>query len=472
MKKIPFTNIVIGRQQEPASSYKTVVYPKRGHALAASDDPFASGDNFSGGNTPIEVLVRRLSKGNISLEVELHLRHVLRENLSDLATALIVRRALEGDLVIVSDDKTLQDELREFSKAIPVGYIVGSGATMGLDLYLDIMADTADEYGLAVGEMMFKGRRLDRLLTPDMRTFRLKSRTGQFGTFLTQVQNGEEKPISGPTIQELAFKGSSSRRWPPSLLCGAELPGEALLRMLTSLNTLWLKAGDPPIMYSINYDKDAPVRLTSTTDANGNTVEVDANLEALAAAVQEVKDARRRGMMAEIIISIVGGEVKAEPVFGDVTTASLSKDPEPHFRIASGLMSQLTEVPSWIFASGNNKAEGLGSNRANQEASIALGAAERRRRRVMPLARAILNTHILAEGATRSINNFRFEWTAPNIINEEIVERTRGERATADATFVRTSFELYNPEGETAGLTEEQKKYLEERGVIDKQEME
>ena len=145
MMRIPFTNIVIGKQPEP-TSYQTIVYPG-GKNLASTDDPFASGASLTGGNTPIEVLVRRLSKGNISLETELHLRHVLRENLSDLATALIVRRALEGDLVIVSDDEGLQDELREFAKSIPVGYITGSGSSTGLNLYLDIMADTADEYG-------------------------------------------------------------------------------------------------------------------------------------------------------------------------------------------------------------------------------------------------------------------------------------------------------------------------------------
>lgn len=468
---IPGTNITFGRPVAPVSTYKTVVYPKRGASLSVTDDPFSAGGGFSGGNTPIDVLVRRLSKGNISLETELHLRHTLRENLSDLQTALLMRRALEGDLIINSKDEGLQEELRAFAKWIPIGYVTNKDLTTGLDLYLDIMADTADEYGPAVGEIGYEGRRPSRLLTPDMRTFRLKNNPGQeFGSKLIQIQDGREVPIQGPAIQILAFKGSSSTRWPPSLMCGAELPGEALLRMITSLNSLWLKAGDPPIMYSIEYDKEAPVATSTETDPDGNTVIVDPNLQALASAVQEVKDARRRGMMAEIVISIVGGTVKAEPVFGDVTTASLSKDPEPHFRIASGLLAQLTEVPSWVFASGNNKAEGMGSNRSNNEAALAIGAAERRRRRIMPLARQIINAFILGERSTRSINNFTFEWTAPNIINEKLVEETRASRATADSTFVRTSFELYNPEG--IGINDEQRAYLERNGVLEAEEVE
>jgi len=427
-------------------------------------DPTAAGAEIGGGNTPIETLVQRLSPNNISLQHELYLRHAIRSNLSDVTTALLYRRALEGDLVIESDDQVLEEELREWASSIPVGPILGEGAPMGLNLYLDIMADTADEYGLAVGEKAYRGRRLERLLTPDMRTFDLERVQGSSASRLVQDQTGNKVPIEGGTIHSLVFKGSSTKRWPPAMIDGAVLPAEALLRMIISMNTIWLKAGDPPMLYSIQYEKDAPVPKTTFTLPDGSTVTADKNLQQLYSAINQVKQARRRGIMAEIVLSVVGGEIKADPVFGDVTTAGLVKEAEPHFRIASGLIAQLSELPDWLFASGTNKVEGLGSNRANAQASIAFSAAERRRRKISPIARDILNAHLLAERSTRSVDNFRLSWSVPSIINEEIVERTRREASAADVGFIRASYELYNPEG--GELTDEQREYLTRRGVL------
>lgn len=447
-------------RQKSAPTSEAVVRPS--NALAVTSDPFAAGSSLGSGSTPIHTLVQRLATTDIDLSTELHLRHIIRDNLSDVSTALLYRRALEGDLVINSKDAGLQDELREWSKQIPIGYINGAGSATGLNLYLDIMGDTADEYGPAIGEKQFKGRRIERLFTPDMRTFDLEKHDG--GVRLVQIQDGVRVPIEGGTIHSLVWKGSSSKRWPPAMIDGGVLPAEALLRMIISLNTIWLKAGDPPMMYTIEYDKDAPVPNSTFTLPDGQVVKADNNLQQLYGAIKQVKQARRRGMSAEIVLSVTGGEIKAEPVFGNQTTAGLVKEAEPHFRIASGLISQLSQVPSWIFASGNNKAEGIGSNRANAEASVAFAAAERRRRKLMPIARDILNAHILAERSPGSVNNFTFEWTAPSIVNEEIIERTRRETSAADANFVRTSFELYNPEG--ADINDEQREYLTRRGVL------
>ena len=483
--RIPFTNIYIGRQapgspqaSEAPAGAEVVVQPMRaGEALAVTDsDVYAAG--YSGGyETPIRALVARLSTDGLDTRTLLELRHMIRGNVPDVQTAIIMRRALEGELLIESDDAGLQDELRAFCKEVPVGYIGGTASASGLDAYLDMMANASDEYGLAVGELIFAGRRIERLVCPDMRTFDIEPAGGMYT--LVQDQGGKRVPIDGGTIQSLTFRIDSSSKWPPAMIVGGELIAEALLRMLTSINTIWLKAGDPPLVYSIQYDKDARVAMASSgTDAGGSSVVIDQNVLVLQQAIRAVKKARSQGMMAEIVFSVVGGELKIDSVFGNPTTQGLVKEAEPHFRIASGLLAQMSEVPSWVFASAANRSEGLGSNRANAEASLAFAAAERRRRKLAALARSILNTYILGERSARGLDNFRLAWTAPSIIDEKLIQETRQAQASADATFVRASFEMFNPEGAPGPedpnnpgavdpFTPDQREYLERRGVLD-----
>lgn len=460
-----------GRKPAPAQ-------PSRGRAMVVSSDgnilsvtdPYEAGSNHTSGNSEIHTLVNRLSLLNMDHRSRLELNHIVRAFIPDVQTALIGRRAIEGELTIHSDDEGLQTELREFARTIKVGYIEGAGCPVGLNLYLDCLADSVDEYGLAVGEKMFNGRQLERLVTPDMRTFSIDKDYSTGRVRLVQDQNGKLVPIESGTVHTMTFKHSNSSYWPPALIWGAEYASEAVLRLIISLNTIWLKAGDPPMLYSIEYDADAKIQTETVQRPDGQLVQVDVNLRHLAKAIQDVKAARRRGIMAEIIMSVGGGTIKAEPVFGNPTTAGLVKEAEPHYRILSGQIAQLAEVPSWLFASGSNKSEGIGSNRSNQEASIAFAGAERRRPKIEPVAKDILNTFLLTQRAQRSLNNFRFEWTAPSIINEKLIEETRAQRATADSTFVRTSYEAFNPEGIAEDgkgpLNEEQREYLKRNGFL------
>lgn len=474
MFKIPFTDILIGRPEKPATSPASsrIFATHRGRRLAVTDDdPTHAGGGLSSGATAIQALVSHISTDGIDLRTTLELRHIIRRYISDVQTAIIYRRAIEGELLISSDDAGLEEELREFCKRIPVGYVGGEASARGLDAYLDALANGADEYGLSVGEKIFEGRRLARLVTPDVRTFSLEKTEGSGGLLqLVQDQKGKKVVIGGGAIHTLTFRVDSSEQWPPAMIWGAELIAEALLRMLTSLNTIWLKAGDPPMVYSIEYDAEAQVPIQASTDSAGNLAYVDDNIEALTQAIQATKKARARGMMAEIVFSVVGGKLHIESAFGNPTTEGLVKEAEPHFRIASGLIAQMSEVPSWVFTSGSNNAEGIGSNRANQEAAIAFRAAERRRRKLAVIARDVLNTYILGERSTRALDNFRLEWTAPSIVDDSLIEQTRKHRADADSVFVRTSFELFNTEGGgedgEGGFTAEQREYLERNGVL------
>lgn len=393
--------------------------------------------------------------------------HAMRTYYPTLAAAIYLRRVLEGEVYPVSDDEGLQTALRERWEQVPVGYVEGAGTLRGGNTYLNTLASGADEYGLAVGEIVTDpaGRTVERLVVPNTRTLSHRRIPGTSGAAtryeLVQTDARGQEPLRGPLIQSLAFRPAHEGPWPEALASSIVQTSEVVLRMIESVNSGWWRFGDPSMLLGIEYGADVAVETTAVA-SGGERVEVPTDLLLMKNTVEAVMTARRSGRVGDAYVASQG-KLRNE-VLGQVD-ATLMRYFTEQASTFDGWLVPLTDVPVWLFPTVERSGDGLGGALSQNQASIAATGAHQRNRRKVALGKAALDTVLLTEGEARHASRYEMEATEVNVLDEKLIAETRKAAADAVATEIENAAQLFDEEGgrRFAGDAE---RYLEDRDIL------
>ena len=225
---------------------------------------------------PILQLTRDLHGYGVHHDTQMLLWHAMREYIPPLDAAISNRRALEGDLLIEADDEGLEEELRDWWELIPVGILGEQSTYQGGDVYLNMLSDNADEYGLGVGEKLLErgGTGIRRLVAPNMRTISSADRDqdGIFELYQNSTDQLEREDIdpgdlsrldNRPTVDVMAFRPSTENEWPYPLAWSLKQTGEAFLRIVESTINGWWRFGDPSMHFNLQFDAEAEPDLVT-----------------------------------------------------------------------------------------------------------------------------------------------------------------------------------------------------------------
>lgn len=425
------------------------------------------------GNHPVLNLWHRTYGYGIQHNIQMELWHVLRLMIPTIGAAIEKRRQLEGVVYAKSKDKGLESALREWIEYVPVGPVEG-GSARGLNTYLDGMAVAADEFGMGVGEAIFDeaGREIEFLQLADMREFSLREKPGSRPKHyrLIQMEDGRERDIAGAMVDRIAFRHDGSNPWPLPMVFGLESLAEVVVRMISSTNNIWMRAGDPSYVHQIIYDKEATVQSkVTTTGPDGSTQQVDAQLYNLQLALQQISQARSYGLAGDVSLSLVGGQYKASPLMDHPATASVAPYLDKHYPIIAGEIIDASDVPHFLFHIAQDS-EGLGSERSQTQAALAAAAAKQRRIIKGRIARRMLDTYLLSIGAAQYVNRYEVGFDDVSIIDRKMEAEANRTEAEAAAKWLEVAMELFRPatddETGNAVLTPEMIQFLEQKGVM------
>ena len=377
---------------------------------------------------PVLQLTEQAQGAGLGHEVQLAVMHAMRRYYPTLDAAIKLRRVLEGDVYPVSDDEGLQTALREMWEGVPVGYVDGPGALRGGNAYLDALAENADEYGLAAGEIVTDeaGRAVERLVVPNARTLSIQPVQGSEGRRggrryeLVQTDSRGQVPLAGALVQTLAFRTASETAWPEPLAWSLVQTTEAVLRMYQSVNQAWWRFGDPSMLLGLEYDKEA-----SPDTMQVGTVTVPKELMLFKNTVEEVMNARRTGRVGDAYVATVGATVKNE-VLGDVS-ATLMNYFEAQASTFDSYLVPLSDVPVWLFPTVKRGGDGLGGALSQNQAAIATTGAKKRNWKKRRLGQGVLDTMLVAAGDARRVGKYSMEATEVSVLDAR--NRPRAQRA-------------------------------------------
>lgn len=438
---------------------------------AGSTDPRLA-DVHGAGAHPIRTLTDRMHPTTRKHEVKMLVWHLMRQYLPILdATIGKHRRALEGDVVITSDDEGLQEALTGFWTDVPAGYLGGRASYRGGDTYLNMLAENADEYGVGVGEIQpdEQGTEIRRLVAPNMRTVSMEDRDNDDVWELYQTQGGSRKRIDdSPLVQVMAFRPATENPWPPPLAWSLEKTAEAILRMMEALINGWWRFGDPSMLVGINYDPEANPQLTSEETEegqDGGPIEIPEALLALIQAWNHVMQQRRAGKVGDVFAWAPGGELTQE-VIGQVDATLMKFFTDHQSRLNAEVVAH-AECPIWMFPQLEQSGDGLGSERSTNMGLVAATAAEKRNRLKERLAREILDTHLVLQGDGRFVGRYEIAFDRISLIDEQAEAEAALTQAEADAQTIENVEMLFSPEGERRWPEgSEADEYLQEREVL------
>lgn len=435
-----------------------------GLGLSAIHDPTVA--QLPTSSHPVLQLTGQTGGSGYAHGVQLLVLHAMRRYYPTLAAAIKLRRVLEGEVYPVSEDEGLQTALRERWEGVAVGYVEGPGALRGGNLYLDTLAETADEYGLAAGEIVTDeaGTEVERLVVPNGRTLAMRevvgSRARRGGRRYQLVHNGDdgEQPLEGALVQTLAFGTATETAWPDALGASLLQTSEAVLRMYQSVNQAWWRFGDPSMLLGLEYDKEAE---PATSSVGG--VEVPDELVLFKNTVESVMQARRSGQVGDAYVGTVGAKVVNE-VLGDVdaTLMRYFKDQASTF---DAYLVPHSDVPVWLFPTVSRSGDGLGGALSQNQAAIATTGAHKRNRRRLALGKGVLDTMLLVDGDARQQSRYTMEATEVNVLDEKLIAETRQTVASAVATEIENAAQLYDEEGHRR-FGGEAERYLEDLEVL------
>lgn len=428
---------------------------------------------------PILQLVRRLPGYGLAHEVQLLTLHLMRKYSPTLDNTIGLCRRLEGDLVIHSEDEGLERALTDWARQVPVGYIASEVAMTGLDTYLDMLADGADEYGMGVGEMLLtpEGNDVARLVTPNMRTIQLADRDadGLWEMYQRQTdrvtadsvqpeERGTGRIDNRRTVQTLVFRPSAEDPWPYPLAWSAMQSTEAVMRMYHSVLNGWWRHGDPSLLNKIEFDADSSTDMTTLPGAapDGGDLQVPTALFVLSDRLKDVMEARRKGQVRDANVYVDGGSLASETL-GDVD-ATLLKYFRDHASVFDGHVVSAAPLPAFLFPHIEAGGDGLGSTRSQSMASIAATATDRRNARKLTLAKQVLDTHLTLQGDSRFVGQYSLDTQAVDIMDDKLRAEAEQVQADADASRVVTASQLFNPDG-SRRFQGDAERYLEEHGL-------
>ena len=419
-------------------------------------------------DTPIVRLMRKMP-GYIRTDLPYGQDHlmwlttlrVIRKSVPALDAAILKRRFLEGTLVAESDDQGLQDAINTFIQNVVVGYTPNQPKT-GLQIWLDHLGENADEFGEAVGEIRLteNGREIERLVVPDSRSFtyqRLAQGSEDWTLYQRQLNDGGtymEQPVDSPFVRTMQFTPSPLSPWGRALAGGLEFTSEVFIRLMISMNNLVWRMGDPSKLWKIMYGPE--VELDDGSD--------EMDLDVLRETMEGAYRARNAGDVVDVFYSLQGGTVESDNLGENLLVNSLA----PYFKdYMQQMVAQITgkaDVPSWLYPAGIVPSEGLGTERAQMEGTVAQVAADQRAALLDARARWVINTWLLLDGSSGAVDRYTLHRERISPVNEKMVQEARAQRATADATFTDNANVL-----EAMGQLEPADgvaQYLEQRDVI------
>jgi hypothetical protein len=445
-----------------------------GEDLAHTEDPTTAG--YSGRQDPIQKLVRRMPGHGLVHDVQLLTYHLMRRYSPTLNNVIRICRALEGDLVIKSDDEGLERELTDWARQVDVGYLAGNASFTGLDTYLNVMAAAADEYGLGVGEMalMDNGRGVDRLVTPNVRTLTTADRDGdgleelyqsQATASVARTQQRTQRRLDDKeTVQTLAFRPTAEGAWPQPLAWSAIQSTEAVMRMYESVLNGWWRFGDPSLLTTMEFSDDASPQMVTLPGAgpDGTDLEVPAALLMLKDSLKKVMQARRSGEVGDAFGFSDGGQVESSTL-GQVDSTLMEYFQE-HASVFDAHVVSAAPLPSFLFPHIQQSGDGLGSSRSQSMASIAASETVSRNNRKRPIARKVLNTELALRGDSQFVGQFRVEFEGVDILDDKLRAEAAAKEAEAEATQIQNVVQKYTEDGERR-FGGEAERALEEKGV-------
>lgn len=422
---------------------------------------YIAGNEVAGGKGTLQALVNQLQGTELGHGEQMKLYRTIRRALPVLNAAINKRRFLEGVTVFEAKDQGLQTAIREWAESVPFGYYEDTELQTGLDAWADAVAENADELGIGFGEIVIgeDGRYIERLVTPRSDTFNfdpvptVRNDRKQVYYRLTQKQDGRSVPIEGGHIVTLAFFPDPNSPWPRPLVWGCEFVTEVVLRMMLSLNNLWWRSGDPSELYQLIYDKEAVI----------NTPEMKADAQLLASYLARVYQARRRGGTGDIQMAMKGGEIKRTQI-GE-PNPGLTAYFRDHYTAIAGQVVGVSDVPAFLFPAGTIPADGLNSDRATMETSLSVTSAQKRNVRKHEIIRRAVDTMLITERSAGHVGRYSLYSEIPSIVEQKGIEESRKMREDANAAAIDNALILGEVE-----LNDEQRRYLEEAGVLETNE--
>ena len=447
-----------------------------GAELAATDGSVA-GAPWRGGRHPILQITGRTHGSGLQHETQLAIFHAMRHYHTTLDTAIRLRRALEGTIIVESDDQGLADSLNDWVKEVRVGYLGGRASLTGLHVYLDQLAEGADEYGLAAGEMLTdeRGTEITRLVVPHTRTLYTKkldapTETGAtYGLYQAQDKakgnsSGEERIDQSPLVQTCTFTYPAGEGvWPTPMAWSLVQSTEAVLRMHESVANGWWRFGDPSMLFSIQYDDEANPKTVQAGSGESAT-EVPADLLQLKMSLEEIMRARRQGSTGDAYAYAMGGEISAE-VLGQIDN-SLMK----YFREQSGVFDghvlAASGLPEWMFPHIAQSGDGLGGQRSSNQAIICALQASKRAAVKKTLAEEVIDMHLVLSGDARYVGRYELGLDVVSIVDDKLIAETDKAMAEAVAQIIENAELLYDPETGEPRFTGDAADYLEQKQVL------
>ena len=395
-------------------------------------------------------------------ELQLVVYHVMRRYVPTLDAAIKNRRMLEGDLQVESEDEGLKRAIEGFIESVPVGY-TADAPQKGLNTYLDQLSESADEYGLAAGEIRINGSDVERLVVPNSRTLTLEDRDGDGLDELYQTQarrapDTQQRRIgNSDRVHTLSFSHPTEEGWPRPMAWSLVTQTEAVLRMYEAVANGWYRFGDPSMLFTEEYDTDSNPPISSE---GGD--QVPGSIQSLARQVADVMSQRKEGKTADAFHAVKGASVNAE-VIGEVDS-TLMKYFQEHQSSYNGLVIAASQTPRWMYPNLQIGGDGMNSSRAENENSLAAEAAKKRDRRRLRIARDVIDRHLALQGDARFTDRYEVTWNRQSLANRKLEAEARKLEAEGDAQHVKNANVLYDGEGNRR-FSGDAETYLEDEGV-------
>ena len=427
----------------------------------------------------IQRLVQRMPGYGLQHKVQMLTFHLMRKYSPTLHHAIWMCRWLEGDISVESEDEDLQEELSEWIETIDVGYFAESGAMTGLDTYLNLMASGADEYGLAVGEMIpnDEATAINRLVVPNVRTLTASDNDndGLYELYQSQtisIDDGTQRQLTridnSPFTQTITFRPSSEDVWPDPLAWAAVQSTEVVMRMYQSVLNGWHRHGDPTLLNKLEFDSDSDIKTVTLPGAaaDGGDMEVPQALFVLADRLKEAANARRRGEVKDANVYVDGGSLTSETL-GNVDS-TLLKYFRDHASVFDGHIISAAPLPSFLFPHIDGGGDGLGSARSQSMASIAAAATERRNRKKRALARQTIDMHLVLSGRSDAVGRYSVATDSVDVMDDKLRAEAAKIQEAANKERIANLVQLYTEAGQRR-FTGEVERQLEESGLYPSQ---
>lgn len=422
--------------------------------------------------SPILQITRTRHEDRASVEQLLKEYHAARRHNPTLDAVIRNRRTLEGDLVIESEDENLQAFLRDIAENVLVGGLAGRSSLKGIDTYLRMVSDSADEYGLGVGEMIIQeqGQAIERLFVCDARTLSTqdRERSGIHQLFVHK-KDGKRRIDDLPTVQVLSFSYSTDGPWPAPLAWSALQMVETILRMGESAANEYWRFGTKTLHTVQEYEPEAAAEIDSQARASGddegtNTtqIEVPLSLYLVKEGMADVFAALRSGRAADLFSFIAGGKMRTE-VLGGTDIGIMDKLRE-HWSLFDGVLVALSETPVFMYPHLMQSGEGLGSERARVQILLSIASAVRRNGIRGRIAREVLDMALVLAGDARQLGRYNLRFESAAILDKKYEAEARKIEAEAESVQIENTAQKYD-EGGTRRFAGEAERELEEKGI-------